>query len=282
MAEKKIGILFSSGLDSTYLVWKNLKEGNQVYPFYFKINNNGGKSRLEINRSELLIKEFNSEFNNHVEYLKQTIELTVNNYSHTIHLQQVPIWILGLVYSQCEHLDEFHIGYIMNDDAVSYIDDIVKIYKSYTSIVNDLIPIKFPLLKRKKYEILDELPEKYKNLIVSCENPNVDDVEDINGILNYRPCGSCAACQRILNERPVRYLNGGYKDKLFQESLWKVREIGKERDCIKTHQEDNRYYVTIEIEDDTTKFKSLEPQQLEFNFDCVDLEKKAMLKTETN
>jgi len=28
---KKVGVLFSSGLDSTYLVYKNLKEGNKLW-----------------------------------------------------------------------------------------------------------------------------------------------------------------------------------------------------------------------------------------------------------
>ena len=56
---KRVGVLFSGGLDSTYLVWKNLKEGNTVVPIYLEIANNEDKSKLEKNRIELLRKVFN-------------------------------------------------------------------------------------------------------------------------------------------------------------------------------------------------------------------------------
>lgn len=44
---KKVAILFSGGLDSTYLVWKNLKEGNVVLPIYVEIENNEVKTTME-------------------------------------------------------------------------------------------------------------------------------------------------------------------------------------------------------------------------------------------
>ena len=51
---KKVGVLFSSGLDSTYLVWKNLKDGNTVVPIYIEIENNKRKTILEKNRIKLI------------------------------------------------------------------------------------------------------------------------------------------------------------------------------------------------------------------------------------
>ena len=47
---KKVAVLFSGGLDSTYLVWKNLKDGNEVQPIYIEIQNNKVKSTIEKNR----------------------------------------------------------------------------------------------------------------------------------------------------------------------------------------------------------------------------------------
>lgn len=44
---KKVAVLFSSGLDSTYLIWKNLNEGNEVFPIYITISNNENKTILE-------------------------------------------------------------------------------------------------------------------------------------------------------------------------------------------------------------------------------------------
>lgn len=262
MGGRKVGVLFSGGLDSTYLIWKNLKEGNIVYPFYFEITNNGGKPKLEKNRIELIRDKFNKEFDHRVESIKYTIELGVHNFSDTIHLQQVPIWILGLIYSQYDGLDEFQIGYVMNDDAVSYIDDFKNIYNSFSPIVDRMIPLSFPLLKQKKYIMLEELPSQYKDLIVSCENPHVDDEVDGDGILHYRPCGSCVACRRIMYERPHRYLDEHYKRNLFRESMNKVRDLGK---CT-SHTENNRFYVTVEMEDESP-MKAFKPKQLKIDFD---------------
>ena len=51
---KKIAILFSGGLDSTYLMWKALKAGHDVYPIYIEVRNNEIKSLIEKQQCELL------------------------------------------------------------------------------------------------------------------------------------------------------------------------------------------------------------------------------------
>ena len=166
---KKVGVLFSGGLDSTYLIWKNLKEGNTVVPFYFEIENNGKKPMLEKNRIELLRNEFNEEFDGKVEYINYTLKIQVIESSSTLHFKQIPIWILGLLFGQDKGLSEIQIGYVMNDDAVSYLDDIKKIYESYSVISDELISITFPLYKYKKWQMLEELPEinlKSKSVLV--------------------------------------------------------------------------------------------------------------------
>ena len=38
MTKKTVGVLFTSGLDSTYLVYKNLEEGNNVILLYINRN----------------------------------------------------------------------------------------------------------------------------------------------------------------------------------------------------------------------------------------------------
>jgi hypothetical protein len=42
-----------------------------------------------------------------------------------------------------------------------------------------------------------DLPKQYLNLIVSCENPTIVGKEDAE-VVNYEPCGCCAACGRII------------------------------------------------------------------------------------
>jgi 7-cyano-7-deazaguanine synthase in queuosine biosynthesis len=72
---KKVAVLFSGGLDSTYLIWKNLKDGNQVFPIYVEIQNNETKTILEKNRTELLFREFSKEFNSPEKYIRQIHEI---------------------------------------------------------------------------------------------------------------------------------------------------------------------------------------------------------------
>ena len=45
---KRIGIFFTGGLDSTYLVYKNLVEGNSVVLYYTILKNNVNKNQEHI------------------------------------------------------------------------------------------------------------------------------------------------------------------------------------------------------------------------------------------
>ncbi len=130
---KKVAVLFSSGLDSTYLVWKNLKEGNIVTPIYIEIQNNEVKTIIEKNRIKLLYDEFSKEFNGSSNYddhkimpIQYLLSTSVHANEDSLHFKQVPIWIFALVFSQGLNVDEIQIGYVSNDDAIPYLSDIKK------------------------------------------------------------------------------------------------------------------------------------------------------------
>lgn len=260
---KRVGVLFSGGLDSTYLVWKNLKEGNTVVPLYIEIQNNGDKPKLEKNRIEVLRTMFNEEFDNRVEDIRYSLSVEVISSSDGIHLQQVPIWLMGMLYGQGE-LDELQAGYVANDDAISYLSDIKKIYNSYRTMVDDLVPLTFPLMKCQKWYIINELPMNYRNLTVTCEGPRI--VGDENDeILDYEPCGNCVACKKILN---YDNFGGGLSDKYkklkFENAMEIVESLGDGR--VETKNEDGRYFKIIEVEEPPSLQCSPEPHQLSFSF----------------
>lgn len=267
---KTVGVLFSGGLDSTYLVWKNLKDGNNVQPIYYEIDNNENKSKLEKNRIELLRNEFNKEFGGRVRDVKYCLKVDLKDLSSpNLCLKQVPVWIFGLVFSQYFDLDEIQIGYVMNDDAISYIKEIKKIYKSFNSIsFKNQIPLKFPLLKNKKHDLLNELPEKYKDLIVSCEQPHINEDIESSGILKYKPCGRCDACERIIFERCKDELSPDYKEIVIDNSLDKIKRLTNKWEH---KEENNRFFFNVEINDPQPKLLAAKSQsddfQLEFDFD---------------
>lgn len=265
--DKKVIVLFSGGLDSTYLVWDNLVSGNEVYPIYIEIKNNYNKSVLEKNRVESLYKEFYKDFGDLIKPPKYVTSIEVFDSSTTLHLLQVPIWIFSLVYSQIKDVDEIQIGYVMNDDAVSYITDIKKIYNSYKGIVDELIPIKFPLIKYKKEVLFKELPKEYYNLTVTCEEPRVIGNEK-DEIIQYQACGHCPACQRIINTRLYNEFPESYKYVEIDKSIITLNNLGK---IIEEKSKNNKKYITFELPYDEPKMNlKSEPYQLKFNFDNND------------
>ena len=217
---KKVAILFSGGLDSTYLVWKNLKDGNSVIPIYVEIRNNKVKSILEKNRIELLWKEFNKEFNVNGRYDKldhnqYSVALDVFANEDSLYFKQIPIWMFTVVFLQSLNVDEIQIGYVMNDDAISYLDDIQNIYKSYQAISEPMKPLIFPLAKEKKWRMAKELPKKYLDLIFSCENATIIGDEKAE-LIEYEACCECAPCKVVVSNH---YYETGNFPKSYKRNL---------------------------------------------------------------
>ena len=212
---KRIAVLFSGGLDSTYLVWKNLKEGNEVIPIYVEIENNETKSIIEKNRVKLLRTEFAKEFNAERRLMRDVefaIKVSVHANEGSLYFKQVPIWLFSAVFLQgMDSVDEIQIGYVSNDDAISYLDDIQNIYKSYQTVSEPMKPLVFPLTKKKKYDMAHELPKQYRDLIFSCENARIIGSKDAE-IIKYEACCECVPCKHIIadeyygfNEYPEPY-----------------------------------------------------------------------------
>lgn len=265
---KKIAVLFSGGLDSTYLIWKNLKEGNRVLPIYIEIKNNSNKVLLEKNRIELLFNKFKEEFDKNHSYDEKLLdniyyitEVNIFGSGDELCFKQIPIWILGMLYIQQKGIDEIQVGYIGNDDAVSYINDIKKIYNSYKSITinNYLIPLKFPLLKKHKFDIAKQLPKQYFNLIVSCENPRIIGSEN-DEIIEYEPCCNCGACSHIISNN---YYNLNEYPEYYHKSL--IDFYAHKLNKFKYHIIDSDGNDFFEKKSEILK-KRPEPHQLTINF----------------
>lgn len=195
MKEKKILVSFSGGLDSTYLIYDNLKKGNRVAGVYTTIKNNENKSEVERYQIRELDKLFSQDFPGMFE-LHMGTEISFSWEVRNLHLKQISIWLLSLLYDSYD-CDEVQIGAVMNDDLISFLDDIKKTWKSYSWLYDNPIPLTFPLSKTSKYEIVKNLPEKYKGLVVYCEDPIIiKHPDDNNGTLEFRNCEKCQSCKR--------------------------------------------------------------------------------------
>ena len=258
---KRVGVLFSSGLDSTYLVYKNLKEGNVVYPIYIEIENNVNKTILEKNRIELLYKKFAEEFPDNIRYIQHIMRTNVNASENSIHLKQVPVWIIGLLFSQGLDVEEIQIGYVCGDDSTSYIEDMKEIYYLYERLSEKLIPIEFPLTKLKKWQIIQYLPEKYHKYLYSCESPNVIG-RKTDEFIEYEACCECTACKTIIisdyyetGNFPKEYITG-----LIRHFHYRIKKLGYKMVCNQINEEYNPW-----------NFEKSKPNnqgiQLEFDFD---------------
>lgn len=240
--QKKVAVLFSSGLDSTYLVWKNLKEGNKVLPFYIEIKNNVNKSKIEKQNILLLFEKFRAEFGNQIEHPELILSLDVFRAWNGLKFQQVPIWLFALNYVRDSDVDEIQIGYVSNDDALSYTEDIRKTFENQQWLFNNenlKTRLTFPLTKEKKEQMLKELRETpYAKFIFSCENPKIVDekfikTEDVYGwkkdfvgnhFVKFENCGDCVPCSKILQNSELRHMYIDYVNEDFKRLYLKNLE----------------------------------------------------------
>jgi 7-cyano-7-deazaguanine synthase in queuosine biosynthesis len=237
MEEKIVGVLFSGGLDSTYLVWKNLEMGNKVVPIYVEVENNKDKTTLEKNRIEALWKLFNEAYGHKIVPITYSVKVSIDP-NDNLAFRQVPLWLLSLLFSQNHGVSELQIGYVGGDDAIGHLDDIQKVYKSYNALnKKQLKKLIFPLKKSHKFDLFEELPTQYKELIVSCEAPHIEN--ENSEVIDYTPCGNCVPCIKIME---TNNFGAGLHDK------YRKAVVERAFNIIREHHDDN---IIIEIDEET-------------------------------
>lgn len=195
---KVVGVLFTSGVDSTYLVYKNLMEGNTVLPYYINLTNNANKCKKELEQIKKLISLFKDDYKEKIANIDliADVQVNTNGRNDCYALVQPAIWLFGLSWRHGE-VDEFQMAYVANDCALSYLDDIKRVHNSYRGLMEKKVkfaPLKFPLIKYTKKEMMYALPDKYAEHVYSCENPDTSYVDPKNPTLES--CGYCEPCKK--------------------------------------------------------------------------------------
>ena len=188
-------IPFSSGLDSTTLVFNALQKKKEIELCYIEILNNTYKVKIEKQQREKIKSLLQKHFNNYWIKDNTGFQLGVGR-NGMVTMPQIPVWICGLIYYVDESVKEIQMGYCMNDDAISFIDDIKKTWKSYSPYLYKKQPkITFPLIKNKKSDSYRILPNEIFQETYFCESPiNVEIKEGDD--YTWDDCGHCAACER--------------------------------------------------------------------------------------
>jgi hypothetical protein len=84
-------------------------------------------------------------------------------------------------------------GYVLGDQAISFIPEIRKAYNALSFVSEQKYPkLTFPLIKKHKWDLFNSLPEKVRNEVVFCENPNQIEKG------KFLDCGECHSCKTYL------------------------------------------------------------------------------------
>lgn len=193
MKKIKSYVLWSGGLDSTYLIQKLLSENpNQtVVAGYVEIMNNETKTKTELAAVEKMSNAFRILYPNRFTFKGTVYKCEVKQTSNWMPLLQMPVWISAVMSTTPHDVQEICIGYVMNDCAISYLNELQALMKTYaTKLCQPNFPkIKFPLSKINKEEIHDNILAELKQHVVWCEMPE----KEVNG--TFKPCGRCVSCQ---------------------------------------------------------------------------------------
>jgi 7-cyano-7-deazaguanine synthase in queuosine biosynthesis len=215
MNKKNILMCVSGGYDSTYLLIKNLQNGDNVYPVYVHVSCIYPiKQRIEITNVRRLIKKLKRKYNNLHDLVEK--EMRIEPIRDIFSTQPI-FWMLALfnevrkqrhIFNKEEA--EVQIGYIATDGAIDYIHEIKAYWKALFSFSDPspkwTIPkLCFPLLKYNKTQIIKKLENYDKEILASCwtcENPKVIKTKrrKDNTIEMYvEACGSCPPCENLQN-----------------------------------------------------------------------------------
>jgi 7-cyano-7-deazaguanine synthase in queuosine biosynthesis len=188
-------IPFSAGLDSTMLLHQAIQKKENFETCYIQINNNKNKTLIENQQRKKIIKAFNEKFKTYFNDNKG-IEIMVWK-NKIVSLPQVPVWLCGLIYQVESNTSEVRIGYCMNDDAISYVSELKKAWRSYAPFCHEKLPkLSFPLMKISKRESKRALPDDIFQLTYFCEDPQL--VKEVEEEYSWSDCGCCGSCKRAI------------------------------------------------------------------------------------
>jgi 7-cyano-7-deazaguanine synthase in queuosine biosynthesis len=193
LAEKKPLLLFSGGLDSTYIAYKHFIKQEQFDIVYI----DGRQSRRKIEVEEAVRGEILNWLRKHTEfscYPRQHSAASTVDWSNATSagFRQAMAWFVCALEVVDPHVHScVEIGYVAGDQISSNLDTLIAAWNALwpvAKISDSVVPLKFPLRYTTKTEIMNHMPKDLYELTWVCELPK-GDVRT-----GYKPCGDCVPC----------------------------------------------------------------------------------------
>lgn len=214
---KNVVLLFSSGLDSSYLLYKGMEQGHTVFPMYLTLVNNWDKVKVEKEAAYQQILAAEEHFGRPQESVLRFSNLMEGSVGNQVRFEivgnghnglvgtQAPVWIASLLFTiDLTDMDEVWIGYVKGDSWVEGegLGPIREAYDGFRGFFDhEPADLRFPIADRTKRELWDELPEAMRDHVFFCEDPYESPSYKIGGY----PCGECNVCERYRQELPEIY-----------------------------------------------------------------------------
>lgn len=192
--QDSIGIVYSGGYDSTVLMLKALLNGETVKPIIFNFAQDDIIKAINLS---VLKKRFGNKLLKPIWFGLFGLQEGMCGKQCT---QQLMIHnnLTYLSDGVLKNLKEIQIGYVMNDDAVSFQEEFKSVVSTSFKIQNKKnVPVTYPLIQKHKYCIDDFIAQHLgkNHLCLSCESPNFNYYKDSEALyVVTKVCHCCHSC----------------------------------------------------------------------------------------
>ncbi len=207
-------ILFSGGLDSTFLLFDRLKHHGNVDVLYA----DGGQHIVKIHAEKLAREKIITALEKHTPH-RVINRYEVGKIGHaeadgvlklpSIHRPQQTSWFLAALFTINPEIHTgVEIGNVLGDDNLGYVADLSKAWHHLMRATRlgcfhyEPPAMRFPIMEFDKSRCWNALPEDVRELVWTCETPKWGpNNEGANAAI---PCGICVPCRTLVWEAEDR------------------------------------------------------------------------------
>jgi 7-cyano-7-deazaguanine synthase in queuosine biosynthesis len=142
-------VLLSGGIDSRKLMEWNINDGNTILPVHIQMNQPNAEDELVMANN--IVIDFMEKYPNQCTQLEIHYLKPNESSESPLHYQQIPLLIMGALYSMKRNTKSIHIGYIKGDDAISVLNEIQITHHTFKPFCKWHCQIEFPLKNNNKY-----------------------------------------------------------------------------------------------------------------------------------